>query len=368
LTEDGVVARVKIEKLTKRFGEVVAVDAISAEIADGELTCMLGPSGCGKTTTLRIIAGLEQQDEGDIYIGDTLVNDLPPRDRDIGMVFQFYAMYPDKNVFEQLAFPLRMRKFPKEEINKRVKDVAEMLEIGNLLKEPVSRLTVGDRQKIEIGRAIVRQPQVYLFDEPLTNLDAKLRAQMRAELKRIQNELKTTTIYVTHDQLEAMILASRIAIMDKGKIVQYDTPDRLYERPSDLFVAGFIGTPPMNFVDCTLTRDKDEYRLDAGDFKYDVTDMAELIRKSSAGSELILGIRPEDLRITERATERDTVEMKVDILEPLGSRMIVNLTVGRHYLKANTRAMPLKPNEKVKIVLDRNKIHIFDKKTSTAIV
>jgi multiple sugar transport system ATP-binding protein len=361
-------ARVRIEKLTKRFGDIVAVDAISAEIADGEFMCMLGPSGCGKTTTLRMIAGLQQQDEGDIYIGDTLVNDLPPKDRDIGMVFQFYAMYPDKNVFEQIAFPLRMRKFPIDEINRRVKDVAEMLGIGELLKEPVSRLTVGDRQKIEIGRAIVRQPQVYLLDEPLTNLDAKLRAHTRADLKRIQSELKTTTIYVTHDQLEAMILASRIAIMDKGKIVQYDTPDRLYEQPSDLFVAGFVGTPPMNFVDCTLTHDKDAYRLDAGDFKYDVSDMAELIRNSSAGSELILGIRPEDLRIAERPTDRDAIDGQVDIVEPLGSRMIVNLRVGKHYLKANTRAMPLQPNEKVKIIFDRSRIHIFDKKTGSVIV
>jgi len=360
-------AGVRIEKLTKRFGEVVAVDAISTEISDGEFMCMLGPSGCGKTTTLRMIAGLEQQDEGDIYIGDTLVNDLHPKDRDISMVFQFYAMYPDKNVFEQIAFPLRMRKFPRDEINKRVKDVAEMLGIGELLKEPVSRLTVGDRQKIEIGRAIVRQPQVYLLDEPLTNLDAKRRAHMRADLKRIQSELKTTTIYVTHDQLEAMILASRIAIMDKGKIVQYDTPDRLYERPSDLFVAGFVGTPPMNFVDCTLTNDKDAYRLDGGDFKYDVSEMAELIRKSS-GSELILGIRPEDLRIAERPTDRDAIDGQVDIVEPLGSRMIVNLRVGKHYLKANTRAMPLQPNEKVKIIFDRSRIHIFDKKTGSVIV
>jgi len=361
-------ARVRIEKLTKSFGDVVAVDAISAEIADGEFMCLLGPSGCGKTTTLRMIAGLEQQDEGDIYIGDTLVNDLPPKDRDIGMVFQFYAMYPDKNVFEQIAFPLRMRKFPRDEINKRVRDVAEMLGIGELLKEPVSRLTVGDRQKIEIGRAIVRQPQVYLLDEPLTNLDAKLRAHTRADLKRIQSELKTTTIYVTHDQLEAMILSSRIAIMDKGKIVQYDTPDRLYERPSDLFVAGFVGTPPMNFVDCTLTHDKDACRLDAGDFKYDVSDMAELIRTSSPGSELILGIRPEDLRIAERPSDRDRIDGQVDIIEPLGSRMIVNLRVGKHYLKANTRAMPLQANQKVKIIFDRSRIHIFDKKTGSVIV
>jgi multiple sugar transport system ATP-binding protein len=284
------------------------------------------------------------------------------------MVFQFYAMYPDKNVFEQIAFPLRMRKFPRDEINRRVKDVAEMLGIGELLKEPVSRLTVGDRQKIEIGRAIVRQPQVYLLDEPLTNLDAKLRAHTRADLKRIQSELKTTTIYVTHDQLEAMILASRIAIMDRGRIVQYDTPDRLYERPSDLFGAGFVGTPPMNFIDCTLAHDKDAYVLDAGDFKYDVSEMAELIRKSSAGSELILGIRPEDLRIGERPTDSDAIDGQVDIVEPLGSRMIVNLRVGKHYLKANTRAMLLKPNEEVKIIFDRSRIHIFDKKTGSAIV
>lgn len=361
-------ARVLIEKLTKKFGDVMAVDSISTEVADGEFMCMLGPSGCGKTTTLRMIAGLEQQDEGNIYIGDTLVNDLPPKDRDIAMVFQFYAMYPDKNAFEQIAFPLRMRKFPKDEIKKRVTDVAEMLGIAQILKEPMSRLTVDQRQKIEIGRAIVRQPQVYLFDEPLTNLDAKLRAHMRAELKRLQSELETTTVYVTHDQLEAMILASRIAVMNKGKIVQYDTPDRLYDRPSDLFVAGFIGTPPMNFVDCTLTRDKDRSVLDAGDFKYDISTVAEPISKSSAGNELILGIRPEDIVIRERATERDAIEGEVDIVEPVGNRIIVDLRVGRHYLKANTRRMTLRAGQKVGILFDRNRIHIIDKKTEAVIV
>lgn len=361
-------AKVRIEKLVKKFGDVAAVDGINVEIADGEFMCMLGPSGCGKTTTLRMIAGLEQQDEGDIYIGDTLVNDLPPKDRDVGMVFQFYAMYPGKSAFEQIAFPLRMRKFPEDEIKKRVTDVAEMLGITHALKDPVSRLTVGERQKIEIGRAMVRQPLVYLLDEPLTNLDAKLRAQMRAELKRIQSELKTTTIYVTHDQLEAMILATRIAIMNKGKIHQYDTPDKLYDRPSDLFVAGFIGTPPMNFMDCTLTRDKQAYVLDAGDFKYDITDTAELITKASAGSELVLAVRPEDVKIVERATGKDAIDAQIDIVEPFGSRMIVDLKTGGHYLRANMRASPILPNEKVKILFDRNKIHVFDKKTETLLV
>lgn len=361
-------AGVCFEKLTKRFGEVTAVAGISAEIADGEFMCMLGPSGCGKTTTLRMIAGLEQQDEGDIYIGDTLVNDLPPKDRDIGMVFQFYAMYPGMKTFDQIAFPLRMRKIPEDEVRKRVKDVAEMLGIGHQLKEPVSRLTVGDRQKIEIGRAVVRQPQVYLLDEPLTNLDAKLRAQMRAELKRIQGELKTTTIYVTHDQLEAMILASRIAVMNKGEIIQYDTPDKLYDAPSNLFVAGFIGTPPMNFLDCSLSHNKERIIVDAGDFTYDVTDFAELMTKTSANDEFVLAIRPEDITLAQNSGEKDSIDAQVDIVELVGSRMIVDLKVGGHYLKANTRAMSLRPGQNIGILFNKTKVHIFDRKSQALVV
>jgi len=361
-------AKVRVEDLTKRFRDVVAVDHVSFEVGEGEFMCMLGPSGCGKTTTLRCIAGLETLDEGNIYIGDTLVNDLPPKDRDIAMIFQFYAMYPDMNVFNQIAFPLQMRKTPKHEVEKRVKEVAAMLGIDHLLKEPIARLTVEQRQKVEVGRAIVREPRVYLFDEPLTNLDARIRAYMRAELKRLQEELGTTTIYVTHDQLEAMVLADRIAVMNYGKIMQYDKPDVLYDHPKNLFVASFIGSPSMNFVDSTLVEKDGKSFLDAGEFLYDVSELKDPIKEQFTSSELILGVRPEHISISKERVDKDMIEAEVDIIEPVGDRMIINLKIGQHLLKANVRRLELAVGEKVWIAFDKPNLHVIDKKTEKTII
>jgi len=361
-------AKVRIEDLTKRFRDVVAVDHVSFEVGEGEFMCMLGPSGCGKTTTLRCIAGLETLDEGNIYIGDTLVNDLPPKDRDIAMIFQFYAMYPDMNVFNQIAFPLQMRKTPKHEVERRVKEVAVMLGIDHLLKEPIARLTVEQRQKVEVGRAIVREPRVYLFDEPLTNLDARIRAYMRAELKRLQKELGTTTIYVTHDQLEAMVLADRIAVMNYGKIMQYDKPDFLYDHPKNLFVASFIGSPSMNFFDCTFLEKGGKAFLDAGEFLYDVSELKDPIKEQSTSSELILGVRPEYISISKERVDKDTIEAEVDIIEPVGDRMIINLKIGQCLLKANVRRLEVDMRKKVWIAFDKPNLHVIDKRTEKMII
>ena len=245
-------SKVKVVNLVKKFDKTVAVDGISFDVKDGEFIVLLGPSGCGKTTTLRCIAGLETPDEGEIYIDDKLVNDLPPKDRDVAMVFQSYALYPHMTVYGNLAFPLKMRKLPKDEIDKKVKEVAKLLNIDHLLDRKPRQLSGGEMQRVALGRALVRTPRVFLMDEPLSNLDAKLRVYMRAELKKLQRDLKITTIYVTHDQAEAMAMADRIAVMNKGKILQYSEPHDVYEKPANLFVAGFIGSPPMNFIKASI--------------------------------------------------------------------------------------------------------------------
>nr|WP_309493263.1 ABC transporter ATP-binding protein [Candidatus Hecatella orcuttiae] len=337
-------------------------------IKDGEFLCLLGPSGCGKTTTLRMIAGLETPTKGEIYIGDVLVNDLPSKDRDVAMVFQFYAIYPEMKVFDQIAFPLKMLKKPKEEIDKAVKEVAELLGITDVLNFPVERLTMEQKQKIELGRAIVTQPKVYLFDEPLTNLDTKVRARTRIELKKLQQRLKTTTIYVTHDQLEALTLADRIAVMHLGRLQQCDTPDMLYRYPKNFFVAGFIGSPPMDFIDCTLVEKDGRFVLDAGIFSYDVTEFKEDIEKLTNSREFVIGVRPEFLTLSLTKTANSLAEAYVDIIEPLGARMIVNLKVGNYTLKANVRKMPLTSGEKVWFGFDKDKLRLFDKKTEHCII
>ncbi|MEM2178521.1 MAG: ABC transporter ATP-binding protein [Candidatus Methanomethylicaceae archaeon] len=360
-------ARVKLENLTKRFGNVIAVNRVNLEIKDGEFICLLGPSGCGKTTTLRMIAGVEKPDEGNIYIDDVLVNDLPPKDRDIAMVFQFYVMYPSMKVFDQIAFPLKIRGVPKDEIKRRVKEVASLLGIENILNEPVDRLTAGEKQRIELGRAIIRSPKVYLLDEPLTNLDAKTRASMRTELKHLMKTLKTTTIYVTHDQIEAMSMADRIAIMNFGNLLQCDTPDVVYNNPKNLFVAGFIGSPTMNFIDCTVIEKNGKVFLDANDFLYDISEYKELIREF-IGSEVILGIRPEHISISKTKQSEDSIEAKVSLIEPISHRILFHLTLGEHSITVNTYPIEIDVNQKVWIVFNKNKIHIFDKKTEEAII
>ena len=360
-------ARVKLENLTKRFGNVIAVNKVNLEIKDGEFICLLGPSGCGKTTTLRMIAGVEKPDEGNIYIDDVLVNDLPPKDRDVAMVFQFYVMYPSMKVFDQIAFPLKIRGVPKDEIKRRVKEVASLLGIENILNEPVDRLTAGERQRIELGRAIIRSPKVYLLDEPLTNLDAKIRASMRTELKRLTKELKMTIIYATPDQIEAMSMADRIAIMNFGNLLQCDVPDVVYNNPKNLFVAGFIGSPAMNFIDCTIIEKNGNVFLDAGDFIYNVSEYRELLEKF-INSEVILGIRPEHISISKIKQSEDSIEAKVSLIEPISHRVIFHLAIGKHSITVNTHLIEANVGQKIWTTFNKNKIHIFDKKTENAII
>ena len=363
-------ARVRIIDLTKRFGDVVAVNNVSLEAKDQEFLVLLGPSGCGKTTTLRCVAGLETPDEGELYIGDTLVNDLAPRDRDVAMVFQSYALYPHMKVFDNIAFPLKMRKVPKDEIRERVKRTADLLKITHLLDRKPKQLSGGEAQRTALGRAIVREPKVFLMDEPLSNLDAKLRIYMRAELKRLQKELKITTVYVTHDQVEAMTMADRIAIMNYGLLQQLATPDNVYYHPQSLFVAGFIGSPPTNFIDCTLTEKNGECLIDAAVFTLPITGkIGDAIKQQATSSELILGVRPEDILVHKKRIPAANIEGEVYVLEPLGSEIILDLKVGENLIKAKTPPdFRVDTGDRVWLSFDTNKIHVFDKKTEKAIV
>lgn len=357
---------VRIENLTKRFGKMEAVKNLSLEIQDGTIACLLGPSGCGKTTTLRMIAGLEKPDEGKIWIGDKVVNDLSPVDRDIGMVFQFYAIYPGMTVYENLAFPLKQKKMPKEEIDDRVKKTSEMLRISHLLKNDAMGLTAGEAQRVALGRAYVRNAQLLLLDEPLTNLDARLRATMRVELKRIHEELGQTTIYVTHDQVEAMAMADKIGVMNQGVLLQYDAPGQLYDHPNDLFVAGFIGSPTMNFLECERVEKDRKVFLQFEKFVLDVTDMREALE--GGGRKLVLGVRPHDISVEPRGTKQG-IEAEVYLLEPIGDQNIIDLKIGSQLVKAVVpRSVKVGEGSRLGIALDMNRVHVFDKETEKALV
>lgn len=361
--------KVVLEHIKKYFGNVKAVDDVSLEVQDKEFVTFLGPSGSGKTTLLRSIAGLETVSEGNIFIGDTKVNDLAPKDRDVAMVFQSYALYPHMTVYENLAFPLKLRKHPKDEIESVVKQTAELLDIGLLLKRKPKELSGGQQQRVALGRAIVRHPKVFLMDEPLSNLDAKLRVYMRTELIRLQKRLSTTLIYVTHDQVEAMTMSDRVALMNDGKIMQVDDPKKLYDSPSNVFVGGFIGTPPMNFLNCGLTESNGKTYATGDSFKVDVSDFGDLIRKNVSTSELTLGIRPEDIKVSRGKLPADGLEAEVYVTEALGSETIVNLKLGENVLKAKCEAT-FKPSmgERVWLQFDKQRMHIFDSKTEKVIV
>lgn len=362
-------ARVSLSAVSKRFGDVVAVDDANIEAKDKEFVVLLGPSGCGKTTTLRCIAGLETPDEGNIYIGDALVNELPPKDRDVAMVFQSYALYPHMTVYDNIAFPLKMRKIRKEEIAKRVRHTAELLRITHLLNRKPKQLSGGEAQRTALGRAIIREPKVFLMDEPLSNLDAKLRLYMRAELKRLQKDLGVTTVYVTHDQAEAMTMADRIAIMNFGVVQQFATPSDIYNHPANMFVAGFIGSPPMNFTDCTLKEEKGKFVLKAEAFTLPIPiAIGKKVKEEATSSELVLGVRPENITVRKEPTP-GSVEAEVYVVEPLGSEIIVDARVGESLFKVRTAPdFVLNVGSKIWLKFDMDKIHIFDKKTKVTIV
>jgi multiple sugar transport system ATP-binding protein len=359
-------SQVSIRKIVKAYeGDVQAVKGIDLEIEDHEFVVLVGPSGCGKSTTLRMIAGLEEITSGEIWIDGDVVNDVPPRDRDIAMVFQNYALYPHMSVFENMAFGLKLRKLPKDEIKRRVDDAARMLDIEMLLDRKPKALSGGQRQRVAMGRAIVRNPKVFLFDEPLSNLDAKLRVQMRTEIKKVHQLVPTTTVYVTHDQVEAMTLADRVVVMNHGVIEQVGAPQELYHNPQTRFVAGFIGSPAMNFIPCRLEEAAGALRVRLSDtLAFPVPESRTARYRGHAGkSNLVLGLRPEHISETKPHTEpnQHDFDMMIDVVEPMGMETLVYFTIegvavsGR--VNPNAGATALRP---MKLRADLSNMHLID--------
>ena len=368
-------ASVKLKNVYKRYpGGVTAVNDFNMDIEDKEFIILVGPSGCGKTTTLRMIAGLEDISEGELYIGDKLVNDVDPKNRDIAMVFQNYALYPHMSVFENMSFGLRLRKIPKDEIKRRVHEAAKILDIEHLLDRKPKALSGGQRQRVALGRAIVREPKVFLMDEPLSNLDAKLRVQMRTEINKLHQKLQTTFIYVTHDQTEALTMGTRIVVMKDGYVQQIDTPQALYERPCNMFVAGFIGSPQMNFINANVDKrgesiylvfGKDSIKLPEGKAK-------KLEGTDYIGKEVILGIRPECLHDEPAVLEQmqdSLVEARIELTENLGSETYLYMVVDDvdFTARVNPRTKA-RAGDIIKIAFDANRIHLFDKETEKTIM
>ena len=364
-------ASVTYEHVTKRFGDVVAVNDLDIKVEDKEFLVLLGPSGCGKTTTLRLLAGLEEPTEGNIYIGERVVNDVPPKDRDIAMVFQSYALYPHMSVYDNMAFGLKLRKTPKAEIVRRVKEAAGILGIEELLDRKPRQLSGGQRQRVAVGRAIVREPQVFLMDEPLSNLDAKLRVHARAELSKLHQRLETTFIYVTHDQMEAMTMATRIAVQKDGVLQQLGTPQELYTSPDNLFVAGFIGSPAMNFFEASLVGSGEEMYIDAKSFRVEVPLERASRLKEYLGREVIFGIRPEDIHDPEFCPPNiraGRVKAKVDVTELMGNEVFLYLlTDSKSFIARVDPRTRARVGDEVEARLNMDNIRLFDPQTERAI-
>jgi len=365
------VAQVSVRKVVKAYeGDVQAVRGIDLEIADREFVVLVGPSGCGKSTTLRMIAGLEEISDGEIWIGGDIVNDMPPRDRDIAMVFQNYALYPHMTVFDNMAFGLKLRKLPKADIKRRVDDAARMLDIVSLLDRKPKALSGGQRQRVAMGRAIVRNPKVFLFDEPLSNLDAKLRVQMRTEIKKVHQLVPTTTVYVTHDQVEAMTLADRVVVMNHGRIEQVGPPQELYHHPKTRFVAGFIGSPGMNFLQCRVTGDAGALAVVLADGQILPIPAARQARYAAhRDSAMVLGLRPEHL--TDPGGTRPgaaPLNFVVDVVEPMGMETLVHTFIGSEPVVARINPdAPAAPAAPLTLMADMNHMHLIDP-TSGAVV
>jgi len=354
--------RVDLKDLCKQFGKVVAVDDLNLEIEHGKFISLLGPSGCGKTTTLLMVAGIYKPTAGYIYFGERIVNDLSPKDRNIGMVFQSYALYPHMTVFENLSFPMQLKKMPMEEMKKRAQRVADMMDIGHLMDRKPAQLSGGQQQRVALGRALVKEPQLLLFDEPLSNLDARLRLSMRSEIKRLQMELGITSIYVTHDQVEAMTMADRIAVMKEGKLQAYSPPDELYDQPRTLFVAGFVGNPPMNFLDVEVVRENGDYHARREGF--DVIVPSDRGEKAAGKGNVILGIRPEDMTIADTG-----VSGEIYVVEPLGRDDLVTVHIGDasvHMLADPT--LGLKMGQSVTLDFNTHKVQFFDPQTEQSLL
>jgi multiple sugar transport system ATP-binding protein len=364
-------ARVVLKNVYKKFGKTVAVKDFSLQTADGEFVVFVGPSGCGKSTTLRLIAGLETISSGEIYIGDRLVNDVHPRDRDIAMVFQNYALYPQMTVYENMSFALRMRKIPKNEIGEIVQRSAELLRIEKLLDRKPGQLSGGQRQRVALGRCIVRNPKVFLFDEPLSNLDAKLRIAMRAELLELHQRLKTTVVYVTHDQLEAMTMGDRIVVMKDGVIQQVDHPETVYEHPVNRFVAGFIGSPAMNFIDCTLTRKNGNLFAAGESLQLKIPPEQAAAAEGYIGQKVVLGIRPEHMTDSESLSNPEpdrSFRAKVRVIESAGSEKLVHIRAGEDLLIARLDPhVRLKTGDVCEFAVRMKSAHLFDIETGKTI-
>ena len=364
-------AEVRVKDVTKVFEKsVVAVDNISLQVKDKEFIVLVGPSGCGKSTFLRMIAGLEEVTAGEIYIEDRLVNEVPPKDRDIAMVFQNYALYPHMTVYDNMAFGLKLRKYPKEEIRRRAHEAAEILGIQDLLNRKPKALSGGQRQRVAVGRAIVRKPKVFLFDEPLSNLDAKLRVQMRAEIIKLHNRLEATIVYVTHDQVEAMTMGDRIVVLKDGKVQQIDVPLNLYNFPRNKFVASFIGSPAMNFFQCYIKRDGGLW-AEEGQMRIKIPSKYEDKLAPYVDKEVTFGIRPEDIydeKATAEVKEKYLVKVRVDVVEPMGHEIYVYFNTGLNNFIARleTDNLPAIGHD-MDLIFDMDKIHFFDKETEESI-
>ncbi len=376
-------AKVSVKNVFKIYpgdkgGDVTAVKDVSLEIADREFVVLVGPSGCGKSTTLRMIAGLEEISKGDIYIGDKRVNDVAPKDRDIAMVFQNYALYPHMSVYDNLAFGLKLRKFPRTEIKKRVVDAASILGIENLLDRKPKALSGGQRQRVAVGRAIVRQPKVFLFDEPLSNLDAKMRVQMRTEITKLHQRLQATMIYVTHDQVEAMTMGDRIVVMDNGIVQQNEAPLALYNEPVNLFVAGFLGSPPMNFISGTLKQDGEKIRfceVEGGTIDVAFPAAERPAVREFIGKKVILGIRPEDLEVATFSRKEGKAAglgfpAIVDIVEPMGAETNLYLQTGAHTLVCRSQGAfdHREAGRRLQFEMNLAKAHLFDPVSTNRLV
>jgi len=361
-------AEVHIKKVVKKYDEVLAVRGIDLDIRDHEFVVLVGPSGCGKTTTLRMIAGLEDITDGEIAIGGDVVNDVPPKDRDIAMVFQNYALYPHMTVHQNMSFGLRLKKFPKDEINRRVADAARILDITELLDRKPKQLSGGQRQRVAMGRAIVRNPKVFLFDEPLSNLDAKLRVQMRIEIKKVHQKVRTTTVYVTHDQIEAMTLADRVVVMNHGVIEQVGTPHELYHHPRTRFVAGFIGSPAMNFIPCNIQEEGGQLKLRVNDvLSFAVPPArAQKYTQHKGNGSVLLGLRPEHLTEARADLGPGVVafDANLDVTEPMGMETLVYFPINGETICGRVNPMAgAKDGAPLKMVADLNNMHLIDAKS-----
>jgi multiple sugar transport system ATP-binding protein len=361
--------QVVLKGINKFFDSVHAVKDVNLQIRDKEFVVFVGPSGCGKTTTLRMIAGLEAISSGDISIDGNVINALAPMDRDIAMVFQNYALYPHMSVYDNMAFGLKMRKFERPEIEKRVREAADILGIGELLKRKPRQLSGGQRQRVALGRAIVRHPRVFLFDEPLSNLDAKLRVQMRVELKKLHLRLGTTAIYVTHDQVEAMTLGDRVVVMKDGVVQQVGEPLELYNQPANKFVAGFIGSPAMNFAAVTVTEADGSLIAENSGLRIKLPDEIAPRLRGHIGREVILGVRPEDLTVASSADlDQPCFDAVIEVVEQLGSEILLDMKVGESIMVASVEPTArVRVADKLRVAMRRSRLHVFDAQTEAAI-